>query len=87
MHTTQGPKGVYFVHDGDYGGQVKIFIPSDTANMELSHQDHTVMVEVPMEALEFFVARKIVSKYISSLEQAVNMDEVHAALRGEEVQW
>lgn len=76
MHTTDGKsEGVYFFHNGNYSGEIIVVLPAATANMELSHQDHTVRVTIPsIEDLEAIVSNKYRGEMIERAEKAEDGD-------------
>lgn len=80
MHTTSYDGDIHFLHNGDYSGEVIVVVPAKTADMTLSHQDHTVSIKVPFEALEYFIAQKVKSMFIERLEDADDMNDIFGVL-------
>jgi hypothetical protein len=77
MHTSEYEDGdsamgtkwwARFHHNGGYEGDVVVVVPSDTAEMTLSHNEHTVSVRVPYEAMERLVLDKLRGEFINKLE-------------------
>lgn len=57
MHTTTGPQGTFFHHDGGYTGEVRIH-----------SKDGDELARLPFEDLEYLVACKVRSERIAHLE-------------------
>lgn len=93
MHTTQGPSGQYYAHNGDFSGSVKAAIPV-REQASYPHDDHAcasqphhlmgeeglfVEVEIPFEDIRALYLRHVRSQMISRLENASD-EELEASL-------
>jgi hypothetical protein len=79
-HTTSYDDNIHFLHNGDYSGDVEVVVPSATAEMKLSHHDHTVSIKIPYAALEYLVTMKVVDGFANTLADVTNMNELFKAL-------
>jgi hypothetical protein len=93
MHSTRGPSGQEYGHNGDFSGAVKASIP---VRPQASHPDNytsastphvlaggemRIEVEIPFEDIRALYLRYLTSKQISRLEQASD-DELEQMLLG-----
>lgn len=80
MHTTRGPSGLYYHHNGDYSGDVMVTVPFEratpdpystyVAKAEIDEQQRKVTVDIPFEDMRRLVLAHLRSKLIEELEQA-----------------
>jgi hypothetical protein len=70
MHTTEGPQGTVFHHNGDYSGEVKVTVTAEPARgTDVNHVPHWT-AEVPFADLEALVLGKYRNYAITMLESA-----------------
>lgn len=91
MHSTTGPSGLTYHHNGDYSGDVKVTIPLErhktrpwgttTTKFDIDERIRQVTVDIPFEDMRWLVLRYLQSKLISRLEDA-NDDELEQLLLG-----
>jgi hypothetical protein len=95
MHSTQGPSGQWYAHNGDFSGEVKITIPiRDQGPYPQSHttasgphqiageQGIFVQVEIPFEDIRALYLSHLRSQRIYRLEQSTD-EELEQMLLGE----
>lgn len=80
MHSTQGPSGLYYHHNGDYSGDVKVTIPmmrrelytwgSGTVQVEIDEPRQQVTVDIPFEDMRHLVLSHYRSLMTGRLENA-----------------
>jgi hypothetical protein len=61
MHTSTGPEGTKFLHNGDYSGDVEIISPDYCLG---------IAFEIPFADLKFLVAQYVEREKIRRLEDA-----------------
>lgn len=94
MHSTQGPSGQWYTHNGDFSGPVKASIPvrpqaeypDDYTSASTPHvlpgEELRIEVEIPFKDIRALYLRYLTSKQISLLEQATD-DERERMFLGE----
>jgi len=84
MHTTnylaqnEFETNVTFHHNGDYSGEVIVFLDAKYADVEV--HNNGVEVRVPFAAMEKLVAQKVSGEFVSKFENVTSMDELFDAL-------
>ena len=93
MHSTQGPSGLCYAHNGDFSGDVKVTIPmrrpgetyswgtSSDIEVEINERDKTVTVDIPFEDIRALYLAYLRRNMISRVEQASDT-ELEAHLLG-----
>jgi hypothetical protein len=94
MHSTKGPSGQWYAHNGDFSGEVKVSLPvrpqgdyglnypcASEPHQIAGQQGHFVEVEIPFADIRALYLRYLTSKQISRLEQASD-DEREQMLLG-----
>lgn len=95
MHSTKGPSGQWYAHNGDFSGPVKISIPvrsqaqypydhtsASTPHTLAGEQGTFVEVEIPFEDLRALYLAYVRRERISLLEQASDDDLEQMLLNG-----
>lgn len=67
-HTTIGPKGTVFMHNGDFSGNIEI-------------KDHRLYIETNIEDLVYIVGKYIKDKEIERIETMPEQDFIKQLMR------
>ena len=70
MHTTEGPEGTVFQHNGDYGGEVDIIVRAEPAQFGTPEGSPAWAVSIPFADVRSLVLGYLRDKRIAELESA-----------------